>query len=164
MSVYEQAQAELRGLVLNMPVPFVPGTYEIDRAGLRENIEFWIDRGVKVIMITIGTSDFFSLSDDEIRDVTSITVEAAAKRVHVMACTSTWWLGQVSWVGRVFFRSGISKLPSSRWMHRSGIHSVRRGGISYMLMSKLCSCGIRSPNDLGLQISDVKTPFSHSHI
>ena len=92
--MYEQAKERVRGLVLNQPTPFKPTSYEIDHQGLRDNIEFWIAQGVQVLLITIGTSDFFVLSDDEILEVTRTTVEAAQGRAFVIACTHQWWLGQ----------------------------------------------------------------------
>ena len=92
--MYEEAKNRVRGLVLNQPTPFKPVSYEIDHEGLGSNIEFWIAQGVKVLLITIGTSDFFVLSDDEILAITRTTVQAARGRAFVIACTHQWWLGQ----------------------------------------------------------------------
>ncbi len=91
---YAEVRARIRGMVLNQPTPFKPKTFEVDHEGLRKNIEFWIRSGVRVLMITAGTSDFTVMSEAEIREVTRTTVEAAAGRMLVIACTDTWWLGQ----------------------------------------------------------------------
>jgi len=91
---YETARARLRGLVLNQPTPYRAGDLAVDHAGLRDNIERWLAHRVPVIMLTAGTSDFASLSEEEIRALTRTTVEAVAGRAFVIACTGPWWLGR----------------------------------------------------------------------
>ena len=94
MSMYDDARARIRGLALNVPVPFSGPDYEIDHEGLRSNIDHWVANGVPIVLLTYGTSEYYSLSDQEIRDVTRTVVEAVAGRAFVVAATGRWWLGQ----------------------------------------------------------------------
>jgi 4-hydroxy-tetrahydrodipicolinate synthase len=91
---YARARDELRGLVLNLTVPFRAGDYAVDHEGLRRNLEFYVAHGIRVIMLTAGTSSFACMTEAEIAAVTRTVVETVAGRAHVMACTGTWWLGQ----------------------------------------------------------------------
>lgn len=91
---YAAARERLSGLVLNLPVPFHPVTFDVDHDGLRRNVEFWVDAGVRVLLLTYGSSSLFALSDVEIVDVTRTVVEASAGRAFVIASTGVWWLGQ----------------------------------------------------------------------
>ena len=94
MSIYEEARARIRGLALNVPTPFRGPEFEIDHEGLRRNLEEWIARDVPVILLTYGTSEFYSQTDAEIAEVTRTVVEAVAGRAFVVAATARWWLAK----------------------------------------------------------------------
>jgi len=94
MSLYDDVRSRIRGLALNLPTPFRGPDFEIDFDGLRGNIERNIAAGVPVMLLTYGTSEYYVLSDDEIRQVTRATVEAVRGRACVVAATGRWWTGQ----------------------------------------------------------------------
>ena len=91
---YEETRSHIRGLVLNQPTPFRPVTFEVDVDSLRQNIDYWIENGLLIVLITGGTSDFTCLSDHEIAELTKVTVDAVNGRAIVIAATNSRWLGQ----------------------------------------------------------------------
>src|SRR5688500_10128750 len=107
---YPEIRSRVRGLVLNMPVPFARGSLAVDEAGLRRNIEHWIASGVKVLLLTYGSSEFHSLSEQEIADVTRVTVETANRRALVIASSGRWWLGQQVEFARLCEKLGADAL------------------------------------------------------
>lgn len=61
---------------------------EFNEKGLRENIDWLISEGVHGLIATGSTSEFASLSDEELKQVIRVTVEQASRRVPVMAGTA----------------------------------------------------------------------------
>ncbi|MDA0334511.1 MAG: dihydrodipicolinate synthase family protein [bacterium] len=57
----------------------------VDLAGLRRMIDFDIDAGSGAIVLTAGDSHYIALSDDEITEVTQVTVDHVAGRALVVA-------------------------------------------------------------------------------
>jgi len=94
MSAYDEARSRIRGLALNLPTPFHGPDHEIDWDGLRANLERYVAGGVPIILLTYGTSEYYVLSDEEIREVTRTVVETVAGRAFVVAATGRWWPGQ----------------------------------------------------------------------
>ena len=66
---YSQLQGRLRGLVLNVPTPFEPKTFEIDYEGLRRNIEHWVGAGVRTLLLT--STRFFPSAEPRRRSATT---------------------------------------------------------------------------------------------
>lgn len=176
MSTYAETKAELRGLVLSMPVPFAPASFTIDRRGLRSNIEFWLESGVEVIMITTGTSDFVSLSDAEISEITSLTVETVSKRAHVIACTDGWWLGQtIEFVNRML--SGdfegcrpyldtvlpLRRLAASINNHLAIKHLMDCAGLAGGPPRPLCMLPLTADQETRIRAAAEKTGLLKSH-
>jgi 4-hydroxy-tetrahydrodipicolinate synthase len=91
---YQQVRDRINGLVLNIPTPFVPRSFDVDLPGLRRNVDYWVASGVKTLLLTYGTSEFCCVRDSEIADVTRAVVESAGGRALVIASTGRWWLGQ----------------------------------------------------------------------
>lgn len=107
---YDEVRSRIKGLVLNVPTPFHPETYEVDYAGLRANVERWCAAGVRTLLLTYGTSEYYALSESEIAEVTRATVQAAAGRALVVACAGRWWLGQTVEFARFCEREGADAL------------------------------------------------------
>lgn len=74
----------LTGPVSSIRTPFHrDGAVDCD--GLRRAIDFNIAAGSKTMLLTAGDSHYFALSDDEIAEVTRVTVEHTARRAMVVA-------------------------------------------------------------------------------
>lgn len=74
----------LTGPVSSIRTPFHRDG-SIDFAGLRSAIDFNISAGSKTMLLTAGDSHYFALSDDEIAEVTRVTVAHTARRAMVVA-------------------------------------------------------------------------------
>ncbi|OCA81474.1 dihydrodipicolinate synthase family protein [Bacillus sp. FJAT-27225] len=65
--------------------PFQKDSKEIDWVSLEKNIEFLIEKGLKVIVPSGNTGEFYALSIEEAKQVTKRVVEIVDKRAIVMA-------------------------------------------------------------------------------
>src|SRR5699024_3005253 len=65
-------------------VPFYIITKEIDSISVEENINYLISKGVEVLVTCGNTSDFYSLTFEEAKQVIKKTVEIADNRALVM--------------------------------------------------------------------------------
>ena len=83
----------LTGPCPSIRTPFERGG-EIDWQGLRQQIDYVICAGAKNIVLTYGNSLFSLLSDDEIAEVTKVTIDQVNKRAMVVAATGNWWTGK----------------------------------------------------------------------
>ncbi|MDR1083763.1 MAG: 4-hydroxy-tetrahydrodipicolinate synthase [Deltaproteobacteria bacterium] len=72
-----------RGVVVAMVTPFKDGA--VDEAALRRHIDFLIDQGVQSVLPCGTTGESPTLSHEEHNRVVALTVEAARKRVPVLA-------------------------------------------------------------------------------
>jgi len=71
---------------------------EIDMPGLRNYIERCIENGAQTLMLTFGDSLYSLMTDDELADVTRVTVEQARGRAKVIAAERIWWTGKaIKW-------------------------------------------------------------------
>ncbi len=80
----EDLRRKLRGVLAFAPTPFTPDD-QVDREGLARHVDFLCRSGVHGIVVCGGTGEFFSLDLDEYRSVIRTAVEAAGRRVPVLA-------------------------------------------------------------------------------
>jgi len=80
----EAAKHHLTGPVMSLRTAF-DETGEIDFEAVRRIIDTGIDGGTRTVMLTVGDSHYDCLSDDEISELTRVTIEQAAHRVMVIA-------------------------------------------------------------------------------
>ena len=91
--------SKFRGIFTPICTPFSRGDQSIDEGSLRRLIEFQLENGVHGIIPCGGTGEFASLSFEERKRVTEMTVDQVAGRVPVMAHTgacSTWEVIELS--------------------------------------------------------------------
>ena len=93
MSTTDRAwiRQSLTGPVASIRTPFEKDG-SIDYDGLRRAIDFNIEAGSKTILLTAGDSHYVALSDEEISEVTRVTVAHTGRRALVVAadrCFST---------------------------------------------------------------------------
>ena len=91
--------SKFRGIFTPICTPFSPVDQSIDESSLRRLIDFQLENGVHGIIPCGGTGEFASLSFEERKRVTELTVEQVAGRVPVMAHTgacSTWEVIELS--------------------------------------------------------------------
>ncbi len=74
----------LTGPVASVRTPFLRDG-DVDFDGLRSQIDFNIAAGTRTLMLTAGDSHYFTLSDQEIADITRATVEYVDRRAMVIA-------------------------------------------------------------------------------
>lgn len=67
---------------------------DIDIAGLRSQIDFMIEAGAGVVILTAGDSLLSVLTDEEVGVLTKTVVEHVDHRVLVVAATGQWWTGK----------------------------------------------------------------------
>ena len=89
MMTHEEIREALSGPVPSVGLPFNEDG-SIDYASLRKMIDFDIDAGAKTIMLTHGDSLYSILTDDEVAEVTKVTVEHTAGRAMVIAADRIW--------------------------------------------------------------------------
>ena len=83
----------LTGPVSSVRTPFLRDG-AIDYDGLRRAIDFNIAAGSRTMLLTAGDSHYFALSEDEIAEVTRVTVEHTARRALVVAADRHFNTGQ----------------------------------------------------------------------
>ena len=85
----EEIRARLRGPVASIPTPFAADG-EIDWNGVANIIAVALDSGSGVILLTIGDSQYFFLTAEEIAALTRFVVERVAGRALLVAATGPW--------------------------------------------------------------------------
>jgi 4-hydroxy-tetrahydrodipicolinate synthase len=85
----EEIRTALTGPVTSVYMPFCRDG-SIDFAGLRNQIDFSVDAGSSAMILTAGDSRYSILSDEEIAQVTRVTVEHTAGRALVVAADKSW--------------------------------------------------------------------------
>ena len=90
----EEMRAALTGPVPSISTPFKKNG-DIDYDGLRNMIDFDIAGGTKTILLTAGDSHYICLSEEEIAEVTRVTVEHTAGRAMVVAAEKYYNTAQV---------------------------------------------------------------------
>ena len=93
MKSREEIREALTGPVTSVMMPFCQDG-SIDYDGLRKQIDFCIEAGSSAMILTAGDSRYGILSDQEIAEVTRVTVEHTAGRALVVAADKSWGLRQ----------------------------------------------------------------------
>ncbi len=83
----------VRGPILSAPTPYT-ADFKIDHQGLKNMINGALDAGVRVFTLTAGNSQYYALSDEEIKELTRATVDAVGGRGITIAATGPWWTGR----------------------------------------------------------------------
>src|ERR1051325_4758465 len=75
---------------LTGPIPSIRTPFNrdgsIDYAGVRRMIDYHIEAGCRVSLLTAGDSHFICMTDDEIAEINKVVVEHTAGRVLTVAC------------------------------------------------------------------------------
>lgn len=85
----EQIRSQLEGPVTSLPTPFT-ATGDIHWDGVANIIETAIGGGSGVILLTIGDSHYFFMTQEEIAALTRFTIERTAGRALLVAATGPW--------------------------------------------------------------------------
>ena len=80
----DEVRAHLTGPIASIATPFNRDG-SVDYQGLRNLIDFDIQAGSKTMLLTAGDSHYLCLSDDEIAEITRVTVEHTAGRAMVVS-------------------------------------------------------------------------------
>ena len=91
----EELKAKLKGVVVGMPTLF-DEQFRINHAGLRTYVDFLLDKGVKILLISYGVSEFQYLSESDACQVTETVVKAANGRAIVLTTMGQWWTGEAA--------------------------------------------------------------------
>src|SRR5687767_6131461 len=78
MTTQQEVRDRIKGPIPGLPVLFTDD-FQVNHAGMREYVNFLIDSGIKVLMLSIGISEYQHLSEGEIRAITKTVVDAAAR-------------------------------------------------------------------------------------
>ncbi len=92
-STPQELKERIVGSVVGLPTLYNQD-YSINYAGMRTHVDFLIDNGIKVLMLSRGISEWPYLTYEEIRAVTKNAVQAAAGRAVVITSTFEWWTGR----------------------------------------------------------------------
>ncbi len=93
MTTPEVVRDKIKGPVIGLPTLFTED-FQINYAGIHQHVDFLIDRGIEVLMLSVGISEYQHLSEEEIRMVAKTVAQAAAGRATVIAETDPWWTNQ----------------------------------------------------------------------
>jgi len=91
----QELKEGIQGVVVGLPTLFNED-YSINHEGMRTHVDFLIDNGINVLMLSRGVSEWAYLTYEEIRAVTKNVVEAAAGRALVITSIFDWWTGQAA--------------------------------------------------------------------
>jgi 4-hydroxy-tetrahydrodipicolinate synthase len=86
---HTEIRDHLTGPIASIRTPFKKNG-EMDFDGLRRYLDFVIDAGSKTVLLTHGDSLYSILNEQEIAEITKITVDHTANRAMVCAATGMW--------------------------------------------------------------------------
>jgi dihydrodipicolinate synthase/N-acetylneuraminate lyase len=89
----DELRERIEGIVVGLPTLF-GAEYSVDHQATRTHVEFLIEHGMTVLMISRGISELAYLTPDEIIALTKTVVSAADGRALVITSTYDWWTGQ----------------------------------------------------------------------
>lgn len=92
-SMPQELKEKTTGIVVGLPTLF-NDDFSINHDGMRTHVDFLIEDGVKVLMLSRGVSEWPYLTYEEIKAVTENVVRAASGRAIVITSTFDWWTGQ----------------------------------------------------------------------
>jgi dihydrodipicolinate synthase/N-acetylneuraminate lyase len=81
---------QLRGPIVSIPTPFT-ADYRLDVAGLRRMIQMGLQHKITIFELTAGDSQYFFLSDEEIRQLTKLVVDTVGSHGMTIIGTNAWW-------------------------------------------------------------------------
>ena len=80
----DEVREHLTGPITSIATPFKRDG-SVDYESLRRQLDLYIDAGSKTMLLTVGDSQYICLSDDEIAEITRVTIEHTARRAMVVA-------------------------------------------------------------------------------
>ena len=90
-----EIRAALSGPCPSINTPFTrDGAIDFD--GLRAELDFVLDAGARVVILTYGDSLYSILTDDEVAEVTRAVVEHVNHRAMTVAADRIWWTGKTA--------------------------------------------------------------------
>ena len=88
-SVYNAARNRLIGPIVPLNIPFTADG-EIDYDNVRTYVDWLVTQGVPIVMLTYGSSEYVTLTDTEIYDITRVVGETVAGRAVYLAAANYW--------------------------------------------------------------------------
>lgn len=122
---------QVKQAMAKAPVPSISTPFHrdgsIDFNGLRNQVDFIIEAGTGMVLLTYGDSLYSVLSDEEIAEVTRAVVEQTRRRAMVVAATGVWWTGQCMRFARFARDIGADVLMSlpPNWADASAVHTLK---------------------------------------
>jgi len=89
MNNLEEFRARLKGPIVPVKIPFTEEE-EVDYENLGEYVDWLCENGIPVLLLTYGSSDYMTLTDDEIYEVTRVIGKAARGRALFIAGDNFW--------------------------------------------------------------------------
>ena len=83
---------------------------DIDFDAVRRHVDFVIDAGAKVVILTVGDSLYTIITDDEVAALTKVVVDHAKGRALTVAAERMWWTGKVVEFGKYCRQIGADML------------------------------------------------------
>ncbi|MFE9764403.1 5-dehydro-4-deoxyglucarate dehydratase [Streptomyces sp. NPDC005808] len=108
-AVVERLRDGMARGVLSFPLTSFHRDGSLDLDGFRTHVAAQIDAGPGAVFPACGTGEFFSLDEDEYREVVTATVEVAAGRVPVVAGIGYGW-AQAARFARIAEEAGADAL------------------------------------------------------
>jgi dihydrodipicolinate synthase/N-acetylneuraminate lyase len=75
-SAYETTRKRLTGPIVPLNIPFTAND-EIDYDNIQTYVDWLVTQGAPIVMLTYGSSEYVTLTDSEIYDITRVVGEAA---------------------------------------------------------------------------------------
>lgn len=82
---YEELKGKLRGIFVFPTTPYNDDATDVDEEGIRRNVRFLVDSGIKIVVPCGGTGEFFSLSVDEHDRIISAVADECKGKAMVIA-------------------------------------------------------------------------------
>lgn len=80
----EELKGALRGVSVTTATPFSEDLRHIDRPGLEGNLKYLLSRGITYVVPCGNTGEYYSLSEDEWKQVVDVTLETVGSKMIVM--------------------------------------------------------------------------------
>lgn len=135
----DELRDRLHGVLVFAPTPFRPGTLELDIDGLRQNMEFLFDRGIRAVAVAGFVGEYSALDGDEYRAVLR-TARAAFGDEGIVIAGAGVGVGQATEHARVAESCGadcVMLLPPYL------VEPTEDGMVAYTdLVAKASGCGV----------------------
>ena len=153
----QELKSRLKGPITSIPTPF-QSNYDVDYKGVRRIIDFAIENGMKVILLTAGDSQFHCLSLDEIKKLTKVVVEHTAGRATTIAATWHWWTGMAVDFAKYAQNIGADGIMVHRPLRTASDTAVHR---HYKSVAEETNIGIILQGDFSLSLLERLTDIAH---